>query len=190
MVRVTDCVRNDLKGVKGRKTEIKPNQYFPRKSRLFHKGHKDECRGCRSPLFPFFPSPYLSSPSTHSFSLPHFSLLNLSPFPLFPIFSIPPPPISPLTHTPFSISLPMPPSINIPYPKNWLSSPLFAFVISVDILEKIQLRANSFARVFFFFFFFFFLFFFAGEYNFWQAVSVYFDYRPVYNRRRQNSFVL
>ena len=121
-------------------------------------------QGVQVSSLPLFSSPYLSSPSAHSSSLLHFSLLYLSPFPLFPIFSIPPPPYFPLTHTPFPISLPMPPSINIPYPKNSLSSPIFAFVISVDILEKIQLRANSFARFFFFFF--------AGEYNSWQAVSV------------------
>ena len=144
--------------LRGRKTEIKPNQYFPGKSRLFHKGHKDECSGCLSPLF--FPSSYLSSPSAHSPSLPHFSLLNLSPFPLSP-YSQYPAPHFPLTHTPFLISLPMPPFINNQYPQNSLSSPIFAFVISVDIMEKIQLY--SFGRTVLHMSFFFV---FAGEFNF------------------------
>ena len=150
--------------LKGRKTEIKPYQSFPRKSRLFHKGHKDECRDACLISSPVFPSPYLSSPSDYSRSLPHFSLLNLYPFPLFPLFSTSPISPSPIPLFP-SLSL----SINIPYSKNSLSSPIFEFVISVDILEKIRLQGNSFAHVFFFFFFFFI---FAVEYNFWPAVSV------------------
>ena len=89
-------------------------------------------------------------------------------------------PISPSPISLFPISLPMPPYINIQYPKSSLSSPIFASVISVDILEKIRLRANSFARVF------------CRRVQFLGGGQclTYFDYRSVYNRWRQNSFVL
>ena len=145
--------------LKGCKTEIKPNQSFPRKSRLFHKGHKDECRGCLSPLFPFFPFP-LFVLALRPFSL-NSSFLPSQPFSL--------PTIPPILNTP-----PFPPHPYPFFPSLSLCPRILIFCIPKARYQALFLRLwfqlifwrkYGFGRTVLHVFF-------AGECNFWPAVSV------------------